>query len=104
MAEDWRTRVQFPPSPPNIEKPAPQRLAFFLPEIAARPHFLISTLEPFMDITIYHNPACSKSRETLSLIRDSGIEPTIVEYLKNPPDRTTLVSLVERMGIPVQAL
>lgn len=56
------------------------------------------------DVTIYHNPDCGTSRNTLALIRNSGIEPTIVEYLKAPPTRETLVSLIDRMGIPVRAL
>ena len=50
-------------------------------------------------ITIYHNPACGTSRNVLALIRNAGIEPTIIEYLKTPPDRATLKSLIERMGI-----
>jgi arsenate reductase len=56
------------------------------------------------DVTIYHNPDCGTSRNTLALIRNAGIEPTIVEYLKNPPGRETLVSLIDQMGIPVRAL
>jgi len=55
--------------------------------------------EQALPITIYHNPACGTSRNTLALIRNAGVEPTIVEYLKNPPDRTTLVDLIGRMGI-----
>jgi arsenate reductase len=50
-------------------------------------------------VTIYHNPACGTSRNTLALIRNAGIEPTIIEYLKTPPDRTTLRSLLARMGV-----
>ena len=50
-------------------------------------------------ITIYHNPSCGTSRNTLALIRNAGIEPTIIEYLKTPPDRTTLRSLLARMGV-----
>jgi arsenate reductase len=49
-------------------------------------------------ITIYHNPACGTSRNTLGLIRNAGVEPTIVEYLETPPDRATLMSLIQRMG------
>lgn len=56
------------------------------------------------DVTIYHNPDCGTSRNTLALIRNAGIEPTIIEYLKTPPDRETLASLIDRMGIPVRAL
>ncbi|VEF13264.1 arsenate reductase [Pseudomonas fluorescens] len=55
-------------------------------------------------ITIYHNPECGTSRNTLELIRNSGEEPTVIEYLKNPPDRTTLVRLIEDMGIGGRAL
>src|SRR5208337_163338 len=50
-------------------------------------------------ITIYHNPACGTSRNTLALIRNAGIEPTVIEYLKTPPDRTTLESLLARMNM-----
>jgi arsenate reductase (glutaredoxin) len=50
-------------------------------------------------VTIYHNPACGTSRNTLALIRNAGIEPTIIEYLKTPPDRATLESLIAGMGI-----
>ena len=50
------------------------------------------------DITIYHNPNCSSSRNALALIRDSGAEPTVVEYLKTPPSRDELLALVQRMG------
>ena len=55
-------------------------------------------------ITIYHNPECGTSRNTLELIRNSGEEPTVIDYLKNPSDRTTLVRLIEDMGIGVRAL
>ena len=51
------------------------------------------------DVTIYHNPGCGTSRNTLALIRNAGIEPTIIEYLKTPPDRPTLESLIARMHI-----
>ena len=50
-------------------------------------------------VTIYHNPACGTSRNTLALIRNAGVEPTIIEYLKAPPDRATLESLIQHMGI-----
>jgi arsenate reductase len=52
-----------------------------------------------MSATIYHNPACGTSRNVLALIRNSGEEPRIVEYLKTPPSRAELVSLIARMGI-----
>lgn len=54
------------------------------------------------DITIYHNPNCGTSRNTLALIRNSGVEPTVVEYLKTPPDRDELKSLLSRMGVTVR--
>lgn len=56
------------------------------------------------EITIYHNPQCGTSRNTLGLIRNSGEEPTVIEYLKNPPDRDTLVELINAMGTGVRAL
>jgi arsenate reductase len=55
-----------------------------------------------MSVTIYHNPACGTSRNTLAMIRATGTEPTIIEYLKTPPSRDELVSLVQRMGIPLR--
>lgn len=53
-------------------------------------------------VTIYHNPACGTSRNTLALIRNAGIEPRVVEYLKDPPDRETLGGLIAAMGVPVR--
>jgi arsenate reductase (glutaredoxin) len=50
-------------------------------------------------VTVYHNPNCGTSRNTLALIRNAGIEPTVIEYLKTPPDRQTLVDLLRRMGL-----
>ena len=55
-------------------------------------------------ITIYHNPDCGTSRNTLALIRNSGAEPRIVEYLKDPPSRAELVVLLKRMGITARRL
>lgn len=52
-------------------------------------------------ITIYHNPKCGTSRNTLAMIRNSGVEPDIIEYLKTPPSRETLVALIAAMGTPV---
>ena len=49
-------------------------------------------------VTIYHNPRCSKSRQTLQLIRDQGTEPAIIEYLKTPPDPATLSSVLDALG------
>ena len=56
------------------------------------------------DITIYHNPQCGTSRNTLTLIRNSGEEPEVIEYLQTPPSRETLVQLIADMGIPVREL
>lgn len=55
-----------------------------------------------MTITIYHNPDCGTSRNVLALIRNSGEEPTVIEYLKTPPDRATLERLIAAMGVPVR--
>ena len=55
-------------------------------------------------ITIFHNPACGTSRNTLALIRNSGTEPEVIEYLKTPPGKARLQALVQAMGIPVRAL
>lgn len=57
-----------------------------------------------MTITIYHNPACGTSRNTLAMIRQSGEEPRVIEYLKTPPSRAELVDLIARMGITVRDL
>lgn len=53
-------------------------------------------------ITIYHNPACGTSRNTLAMIRNSGQEPLIIEYLQTPPERATLMKLVRQMDIPIR--
>ena len=55
-----------------------------------------------MGVTIYHNPACGTSRNTLELIRLSGVEPTVIEYLKSPPERDTLVKLIADAGLSVR--
>ena len=55
-------------------------------------------------VTIYHNPRCSKSRQTLQLLRDQGIEPEVVEYLKNPLAATTIKHLIELLGIEASDL
>ncbi|WP_354226336.1 arsenate reductase (glutaredoxin) [Bradyrhizobium sp. F1.4.3] len=57
-----------------------------------------------MDAIIYHNPACGTSRNTLAMIRNTGIEPHVVEYLKTPPSRALLQQLVARMGLSVRDL
>ena len=54
------------------------------------------------DITIYHNPKCGTSRNTLALIRHCGIEPTVIEYLQTPPSRAELQALIARMDCPVR--
>ncbi|WP_410702642.1 ArsC/Spx/MgsR family protein, partial [Citrobacter braakii] len=56
------------------------------------------------NITIYHNPSCGTSRNTLEMIRNSGTEPTVILYLETPPSRDELVKLIADMGISVRAL
>ena len=53
-----------------------------------------------MTVTIYHNPRCSKSRQTLALLQDRGVTPSVIEYLKNPPDAATLVDILAKLGCP----
>jgi arsenate reductase len=55
-----------------------------------------------MDVTIYHNPACGTSRNTLEMIRNAGIEPTVIEYLENPPSREQLVKMIADAGLTVR--
>ena len=57
-----------------------------------------------MSVTIYHNPACGTSRNTLAMIRQSGAEPEIIEYLVNPPSRSKLVELIAASGLSPRAL
>ncbi|CAM3062062.1 Arsenate reductase [Brevundimonas diminuta] len=57
-----------------------------------------------MDVVIYHNPACGTSRNALALIRQLGIEPHVIEYLKTPPSRAMILGLVARMGVPLHSL
>lgn len=57
-----------------------------------------------MTVTIYHNPNCGTSRTVLGMIRERGIEPTVIEYLKHPPGRTKLVELLAKMGVGPRAL
>ena len=57
-----------------------------------------------MAVTIYHNPRCSKSRQTLQLLRDRGIEPEIVEYLKTPPSADEMDAVLAKLGIEPRAL
>ncbi|HTN62634.1 MAG TPA: arsenate reductase (glutaredoxin), partial [Devosia sp.] len=55
-----------------------------------------------MTVTIYHNPACGTSRNTLAMIRQSGVEPIVVEYLKTPPSRARILALVQRAGLTLR--
>ena len=57
-----------------------------------------------MDVVIYHNPGCGTSRNVLALIRNAGIEPHVVQYLKTPPSRALLEQLIGRMGTPARSL
>ena len=57
-----------------------------------------------MSVAIYHNPSCGTSRNTLAMIRQSGEEPEVIEYLKTPPSRARLVELIAGLGIPARAL
>ncbi len=57
-----------------------------------------------MTITIYHNPKCGTSRNTLALIRNTGTEPTIIEYLNNPPSKESLLALIATIGSPVREI
>jgi arsenate reductase (glutaredoxin) len=61
-------------------------------------------MSPGPDIIIYHNPACGTSRNTLAMIRNAGIEPHVIEYLKTPPARALLASLIDRMGVSVRSM
>ena len=62
------------------------------------------TVQMPVALTIYHNPKCSKSLKTLQLIRDSGIEPRVVEYLRSPPEAATILKLADWLGIGVADL
>jgi arsenate reductase len=57
-----------------------------------------------MSVTIYHNPRCSKSRQTLALLQEKGIEPEIIEYLSSPPDAATLSDILGKLGLEPRAL
>lgn len=61
-------------------------------------------MRPAMDVIIYHNPDCGTSRNTLAMIRNAGIEPHVIEYLKTPPSRAMLEQLIARMRITIRAL
>ena len=60
--------------------------------------------DPIAPVTIYHNPDCGTSRNTLALIRNAGIEPTVIEYLKSPPDLSTLLKLLKQMNMTPRQL
>lgn len=57
-----------------------------------------------MSVTIYHNPRCSKSRQTLALLRDRGIEPEVIEYLEQTPSPDELKRIIQRLGVPVREI
>ncbi|MFC1311105.1 MAG: arsenate reductase (glutaredoxin) [gamma proteobacterium symbiont of Clathrolucina costata] len=57
-----------------------------------------------MSVEIYHNPRCSKSRQTLQLLQDQGIDPDVVEYLKTPPDKATLEQILDMLGLEPREL
>ena len=57
-----------------------------------------------MSVTIYHNPRCSKSRETLALLQSKGVDPVIIEYLQTPPDKKTLKDILHKLGISARQL
>lgn len=57
-----------------------------------------------MDVVLYHNPGCGTSRNTLALIRNAGVEPHVIEYLKSPPSRVMLIQLAERTGLGLRGL
>jgi len=57
-----------------------------------------------MNVTIYHNPRCSKSRQTLSLLREQGIDPNVIEYLLTPPERSTLERILGMLGLEPREL
>jgi len=61
-------------------------------------------MRSIVGVIIYHNPDCGTSRNTLAMIRNAGVEPHVIEYLKTPPSRVMLVQLIERMGIPARDL
>ena len=63
----------------------------------------MTAVPPDPRFTIYHNPDCGTSRNALALIRNSGVEPTVIEYLETPPDRDTLAALIAAMGLSVRA-
>ncbi len=65
---------------------------------------MLKEIQFMSKITIYHNPACGTSRNVLAFIRNTGVEPEVIEYLINPPSRERLLTLIAQMGIPVREL
>ena len=65
---------------------------------------MLKEIQFMAPITIYHNPACGTSRNVLAFIRNTGVEPEVIEYLINPPSRQRLLALIAQMGISVRAL
>lgn len=57
-----------------------------------------------MSVTIYHNPRCSKSRQTLQLLRDNGVEPSVIDYLSDPPTASTLAAILKKLGLAARDL
>ncbi len=72
------------------------------PRVYSSPEILLA--HKSVPVTIYHNPECGTSRNTLELIRKAGFKPTIIEYLKTPPDRAMLEALIRQMGIRARDL
>jgi len=64
----------------------------------------MSSMPAGREVVIWHNPRCGKSREALALLRDAGIEPRVVEYLKTPPSREELTEVAQRLGLPLVRL
>ena len=64
----------------------------------------ISITKTMSEVTIYHNPRCSKSRQTMELLEERGITPKVVEYLQSPPDTETLALILERLGLSPRQL
>src|SRR3546814_2693860 len=79
------------------------RIGDWSSDVCSSDHWRITGQESTY-VIIYHNPKCGTSRNTLDLIRNAGIEPHVIEYLKTPPARALLASLIARMGVPVRSI
>lgn len=90
------------PMHPRIRRPAPGNCPIC--GMALRIQWRETPTHAMTKITVYHNPQCGTSRNVLAHIRAAGIEPEVIEYLKDPPSRERLVELIRKMGIPVRAL